>query len=156
MSSAGRRMFSGTSFCTARTVMPGTISCSTTAKTRIAEKKPPVAGSVIGRNTLSSKISARSRIGGSRRLRGGNTNPRCEIHGRQAAWHARKQRAQLAESLEFFAAADAFVQMLAQINPLLRLRSAGDCAVHVSNEFGAHGGTVHGSSSPFEFLRMKM
>src|SRR5712664_790592 len=59
INSAGRRIFSGTSLGTARTVIPGAISCKTRAKTRMAEKNPPVAGRVSGWENLASEQTAR-------------------------------------------------------------------------------------------------
>jgi len=66
--SAGCIKFSGTSFATAFTEIPGTIMCSTTTKTRIAEKNPPVAGAMMGRKTLSVRISMRLRAASQRRF----------------------------------------------------------------------------------------
>src|SRR5579862_8981123 len=123
------------------------MSCNTTAKTRIVEQNL---------RAVSQSPPSRWRIRSRSRLRGGNPDASRQIRRRHAPRHARKQRAQLAEPLQLFTAFNAFVEMLAQINPLLRLRSTRNGAVHISGKFGAHRGTVHGSSSREKFLRKKL
>ena len=132
--------------------MPGIINCNTTANTRMAETKPPVAGTVSGRNTFSSEISARSRTL-RRRLRkscvgtdwAAATRMRtAEISGRQAARNARQTTPQFPETFRALRGRTAAFQMLTNVHTFVGPRAAGDRVVDVARQLGSNCSALHG------------